>query len=194
MGTLEGCKKIEKVFSKDQALEQCARYLCKEYPLAKTIAAASTSEAVKLVAEGQMKDSAVIAQKQVLKKAGFRIIEENLCPKNKTRFVILSKNLQTKSTGDDKTLLSIHPPMQDKPGVLYNSLGFFCNFGINLEDIKSRPDGKSGYYFYIELDGHKEDEAVELALKSIKFYLDPANAHPRTIKVLGSYKNTHWKD
>ena len=53
---------------------------------------------------------------------------------------------------------------------------------INLTNIQSRPTKKNNweYMFFIELDGHKSDKNVDIALKKIsRLSLD--------LKVLGSY-------
>ncbi len=193
LGALKNHTKIKKILSKDQALEQCGKYLCLHLAEATTIATTSTMQAAENIKSANMLDAAAIASRPAIESAGLKILAKDICPNNKTRFVLIAKK-PTMPTGDDKTFISIHPPIRDKPGVLYNSLGFFANFGINLEDLKSRPDGKKGYYFYIELDGHEADKKVIMALDAIKFYLDPENKHPNTIKILGSYKNAHWKD
>jgi prephenate dehydratase len=193
LGVLQNSEGIKRIFSKDQALEQCSDYIYEKFPLAESVAVSSTSEAINRVIKDNLIDSAVIASKETILKSGLKIIKEDIVPKNKTRFVVISKN-KTSPSGDDKTLLAIHPPIQDKPGILFKTLGFFANFEINLEDIKSRPDKKEGYYFYVELDGHQEDKDVKMALNSIKFSLDPDEKELNTIKVLGSYKNSHWKD
>src|SRR3989344_6562683 len=188
LGVLPQHSEIKKILSKDQALEQCSQYLCKKYPKATTIATSSTAEAAREIVSKQMIDSAAIAPEQALVSSGLKVLEKDLCPNNKTRFVVLSRE-STESTGDDKSLISIHPPIRDKPGVLYNSLKFFSEFQINLESIQSRPDGKKGYIFYVELLGHTRDEKVRNAIDSIKKYMDPSGKHKDTIKILGSYPN-----
>ena len=65
---------------------------------------------------------------------------------------------------------------------------------INLEYIQSSPDGKKGYFFYVEVDGHKEDESVKTVIDEVRSYLDPNAEHPSTVQILGSYPNTHWKE
>lgn len=192
LGALKNHNKITKIYSKDQALEQCSSYLYEHYPNAATIATPSTTEAISQIIRENSYDSAVIASEKAIVEAGLKLIDTNIVKNNKTRFAVISKR-KTRPSGDDKTLLAIHPPMKDKPGVLYNTLGFFSSFGINLEDIKSRPDKKDSYYFYIELDGHACDRNVKMALDAIRFFLDPDKRFPDAVKILGSYKNSHWK-
>ena len=193
LGVLKDHGKIIKIFSKDQALEQCSSFLTENFPNAQMIAIPSTAEAVLRIKSENILDAGVIASKNAILESGLEIINTNLVENNKTRFIVIGKE-PTKKTGDDKTFISIHPPEKDKQGILYNVLGFLANNKVNMEDIKSRPDKKSGYYFYIELDGHEEDANVKSALESIKKYLDSKNTHEDTIKILGSYKNSHWKE
>ncbi len=192
LGMLPDHKEIKRILSKDQALEQCSRYLVANYKDAETISTSSTSEAAQLIARDKMLDAAAIASEDALRKSGLERIATDLCPNNKTRFVVLGREY-TASTGDDKTFLAIHPPI-DKPGVLDDTLSIFASLGINLEFIQSRPDGQKGYYFYVELDGHINDERVKQALYTIKLSLDPQKKYKDAIKLFGSYPNTHWKN
>ena len=192
LGALKEHETIEQILSKDQALEQCSRYICTYYPNAQTISLNSTAQAVEEIAFKKLKNAGAIANKSALEKYGLELIEEDICPNNKTRFVILGKK-GNGSTGNDKTLLVIHPTVKDKPGVLEKCLGVFSKREINLEYIQSRPDGKDGYYFYIEINGHKEDEKVINSIFELKNFLDPENIYENTLIVLGSYENTNWK-
>jgi len=193
LGALPGHRKIEQILSKDQALEQCEAYLCDNYPDAQTIATASTAEAADYIAKTSSSNGAAIANEAALAKSGLEILAKDLCPNNRTRFVLLGREPMFRK-GDDKTMLVIHPPIRDKPGVLRDCLDIFGSQHINLECVYSRPDGKKGYFFYVELDGHESDPNVETALKAIRLSLDPKTAHHDTIKILGSFPNSHWKD
>ena len=190
LGALPKHGGIERVLSKDQALEQCSRYLCENYPDAETVNTTSTAEATRLVSG---LDTAAIASDKALIDSGLEVLARDICPNNRTRFVVLGRN-STKSTGDDKTFIVIHPLTRDEPGVLYTTIGFFYGLSINLEYIQSRPDGKKGYFFYVEVDGHKEDESVKTVIDEVRSYLDPNAEHPSTVQILGSYPNTHWKE
>ncbi|MFH1307605.1 MAG: prephenate dehydratase domain-containing protein, partial [archaeon] len=193
LGALKNHGKISKILSKDQAIEQSSRYLSENYPNAQAIAVPSTAEAVNIIKNEKMSDGAAIASEKALAEGGLEFLDRDICPNNKTRFVVLSRQ-KAKKTGDDKTFLALHPPVSDKPGVLHNSLGVFAGLNINLELIMSRPDGKKAYFFYIELDGHEDDENVKMAINSLKLSLDPEKKFPDTVKILGSYPNSHWKD
>ncbi len=192
LGALQNHEHIKKILSKDQALSQCSKYLSKNYSNAITISTASTSEAVNIIKEQKQTNSAAIASEQAIQESGLEILAKDLCPNNKTRFVIVGRQ-ETKPTGDDKTFLAIHPHISDKPGVLNDILSIFATMDINLEYIQSRPDGKGGYYFYAELDGHQKDEKMKHSIQGIELSLDEKRQHPDTIKFLGSYHNSGWK-
>jgi chorismate mutase/prephenate dehydratase len=193
LGVLKKNSKINKIYSKDQALEQCGDYLSVNYPEAQAISVSSTAEAVEYIKNSQLTDSGVIASREAIIKSGLEIIAEDICPGNKTRFVIIGKE-ETSPTGDDKTFISVHPPIRDEPGVLADCLSIFRSQHINLECIHSRPDKKEGYFFYIELNGHEKDENLQIALKALRYSLDPSYKYEDTIKILGSFPNSHWKE
>lgn len=192
LGALPNHTTIKQILSKDQALEQCSIYTCKKYPNALEISTTSTSEAARIVKDESRLNAAVIASESALKSYGFEIIEKDICPNNKTRFIAVGK-YTPKQTGDDKTFLAIHPSI-DRLGILSDISSAFKLFGVNLEYFQSRPDGKKGYIFYAELGGHQEEAHVARAIDAVKYALDPKNNFPDTIKILGSYKNTHWKN
>ncbi len=192
LGAVKGYGKINKIFSKDQALEQCDEFISSRFPEVETITSASTAQAAEYVSKNNLLDSAAIASEVALKRSGLEIIARDLCPNNSTRFVVLGYEV-TRPTGDDKTILAIHPP-EDRPGVLSDCLNIIGSQHINLECIHSRPDGKKGYFFYLELNGHQEDENVKIAMEALSYSLDPKKRDLDTIKVLGSFANSHWKN
>ena len=193
LGALPGAGKISRIYSKDQALDQCDEYLYNHFPNAETIATTSTAEAADYIVRNKQLDSAAIASQAALTKSGLEIMAIDLCQNNSTRFIVLGRS-STTPTGDDKTMLAIHPPVRDRPGVLADCLNILGSQHINLEGLYSRPDGNKVYIFYVELNGHQEDENVRIALKALKYSLDPKNKHSDTINVLGSFANSHWKD
>jgi chorismate mutase/prephenate dehydratase len=196
LGALKNHEEITKIFSKDEALNQCSRYLYGHYPSAQTIGVTSTEEAVQRIIREQLLDTAAIASKESVSGLEILAAPEELCPDNRTRFFVIGVQ-PTLSTGRDKTFLAIHPRVRDRPGVLHDVLGFFRGLGINLEYILSRPDRSrelKGYYFYIELDGHETDERVIAAINSARLSLDPHKKHADTIKILGSYPDSMWKN
>ncbi|MFC1899700.1 prephenate dehydratase [Chloroflexota bacterium] len=170
---------IKKVYSHPQALGQCQAFLKhRSYELVPTY---DTAGSVKMVKEMGLADSAAIASARAAEIYGMSIvaseIEDN--PNNFTRFFILSRE-DSPPSGNDKT--SIVFSVKDKPGVLYESLKALAERGINLTKLESRPTRKKAwnYNFYLDFEGHCEDEKCQEALK----YLENASLF---VKVLGSY-------
>jgi prephenate dehydratase len=65
--------------------------------------------------------------------------------------------------------------------LLHETLGHFSSRGVNLSKIESRPSkGRLGdYIFFIDVQGHQQDERVAEALEDLK--------KMAFVKVLGSY-------
>mgnify|MGYP001571614400 CR=1 FL=1 len=183
IGILPECKRIDKILSHQQALEQCAKYLALNYSEAETTPTESTAGAAKIIKEKNMLNAAAIASKSALESQGLKILAEDILPNNNTRFGIIGFNLSAK-TGKDKLLLSIYPKI-DKAGTLFNILKYFAEANINIRHIHSRPDGKGKYYFILEIDGHEKDDNVMKSLSGIRKYLESE----KSVKILGNYPN-----
>jgi chorismate mutase/prephenate dehydratase len=68
------------------------------------------------------------------------------------------------------------------PGVLLHLLDPLARHGVNMTRIESRPSrrAKWDYVFFVDLDGHAEDEPVRKALEEIQ-------KNATLFKVLGAY-------
>jgi prephenate dehydratase len=80
----------------------------------------------------------------------------------------------------DKT--SIAFATRNIPGALYNALGAFAERGVNMTKLESRPrkDRPWEYVFFVDLDGHVDEEAVSGALTDLV-------RRASFVKVLGTY-------
>ena len=98
---------------------------------------------------------------------------------NATKFFVIGKS-DANQTANDKT--SILFSIKDKVGALHEMLLPFKKYRINLTKIESRPSKKKAwdYYFFIDLEGHKNSPCVKKAL----FELDNKC---KFLKILGSY-------
>jgi prephenate dehydratase len=173
-------KKIIDVYSHPQALGQCRNYI--ESKKLEPIPMYDTAGAVKFIKENKMVRSAAIASRRAAEIHEMEILEEGIEDKknNFTRFFVLSKQPLTKPSGKDRT--SIIFSLEHKPGSLYNILKEFSQQNINLTKIESRPTKETPweYYFYVDFDGHYNDEKVMLTLNRIKI-------QTKFFKLLGSY-------
>jgi len=170
----EDIKKITKIYSKDIAFGQCRIFL-QDLGLddVELVPVESTAKAAKLAAKDETTAALCpsIAAKLYHLPIRFNNVEDNT--NNRTRFFIIS-NFENASSGEDKTSLLVR--LSNKPGSLVDFLNYFEKAGINLTKIKSHiVEGES--IFFIEFNGHREDENVKVILQKLK----------SEIKVLGSY-------
>jgi prephenate dehydratase len=172
---------ITRVISHPQAAAQCRRHLAELLTGVELEAANSTTEAALRVAESQ-EPRAAIGSRLAAHLYDLEVLYEGLedHPDNRTRFVLLGRQ-EMPATGHDKTSMVcfIH---KDQPGMLLQILQEFAFRYINLTKIESRPTKKvlGDYCFFIDCEGHQEDEVVASALKCLRCKL------PR-VKLLGSY-------
>lgn len=172
---------ITRVISHPQAAAQCRRHLVEALPGVEVEAANSTSEAARRAAESP-EPAAAIGSSLAAELYGLEVLREGMedHPDNRTRFVLLGRE-KMPPTGCDKTSMVcfIH---QDRPGSLLQILQEFAFRYINLSKIESRPTKKvlGDYCFFIDCEGHEEDEVLASALKCLLCKL------PR-VKLLGSY-------
>ncbi|MDD4679745.1 MAG: prephenate dehydratase [Clostridia bacterium] len=165
-----GIKKddILQIVSHPQALAQCRRFLNTQFPGVPVHSANSTAAGAK-EARDSSQPVAAIANKRAAEIFGLHVLNENIedHPNNCTRFVILSR-YPVKSTGKDKT--SIVFSVNDEPSSLLQALEIFARWSINLTRIESRPmrTRLGQYLFYVDFEGHAEDEEVSRALSLVQ--------------------------
>lgn len=159
---------ITAIMSHPQPLGQAREYLNRCYPKAVQIEENSTSKAAQRVSEGDG-TYAAITSRTAAKINGLDVLAADIqdAANNHTRFVIISKEY-SKRTGCDKT--SIVFSTDNKPGSLYRVLDIFSLWDINMTRIESRPSKNAlgQYIFFIDIDGHIEDQDVYDALTMIK--------------------------
>ena len=172
---------IATVISHPQAIAQCRKYLSHNLPDATIQAASSTAEAVRKAADGA-ENMAAIGTELAGRIYNMEVLESDIedFRDNRTRFVIVGKESVPRS-GNDKTSLVCFI-YEDRPGSLLQILQEFAYRYINLTKIQSRPTkkGLGDYCFWIDVEGHIEDETVASAIKCLKCKI-------REVKVLGSY-------
>lgn len=176
----EKLKEIKRIYSKDIAFRQCRKFIGDSFKreAIELVPVNSTSKAVDMALEDPQ--GAAICSHIAAKMKELPVLFENVedSPDNFTRFLIISKDFVNKKGDKDKTTVLAKTP--DKPGSLAILLQDFYDAKINLTKIESRP-AKTGknfkYLFYIDFEGHFEDENVQAVMKK----------HGKDIKWLGSY-------
>ena len=161
-------REIKKVYSHPQAFGQCKEYLEKNFPGVDLIEANSTAKAVEMASRDN--ESAAIGSEIAAEKFGLKIIASRIedDPNNRTRFLIIGKNNENRFSGKDKTMVMFSTA--HKPGALFNALRCFAENNVNLTMIQSRPSREVlwEFVFFVEFQGHKEEENVKKALESLK--------------------------
>ena len=170
---------VKVVYSHPQALAQCRKWLERTLPGAELVETGSTSAAAAKAAS--QADAAAVGSRLAAESLGLNLLAENIqdISSNITRFLVLCKQ-DCPSTGEDKTSLLFVG--SHKPGSLHNALGHLAKNGLNLTRIESRPTRQKAweYAFFVDLQGHKDDAAVQNALEDMK-------GNVLWLKVLGSY-------
>jgi len=179
LSTVEDMSEIRKVYSHKVAIGQCRKWLEKNLPGAQLIETESTAKACEIVLEEE--GAGAIASEVASYTYHLNILARNIqeSTDNFTRFLIISRR-EMKPTGKDKTSLIF--AVRDEPGALYKALEAFYKRGVNLTKIESRPSRRRAwdYVFFVDLEGHKDDEKIKEVLKDLK-------SRTQMVKILGSY-------
>ncbi len=170
---------VKKVYAHQQALAQCRKWLDTHLPKVELVDVSSNAEAARRAAGED--GVAAIASETAAEIYGLDILQRNIEdePDNTTRFLVIGKR-ETPPSGVDKTSLLIYT--DNRPGALYAILEPIARNGLSMSRIESRPSrqGMWNYVFFIDIEGHAQDENVARALQELE---KTANI----VKVLGSY-------
>jgi prephenate dehydratase len=177
---------VTTVVSHPHASGQCARFLRETLSHAHVLAAPSTADAVRQVAEG-LESAAALGTRAAGALYGCAVLRESVedDPGNETRFVWIARagaELQPGAHDRVKTALVFWGAGSAGPGWLVRCLAEFAERGINLVRIESRPRRQrlGEYMFFLDLEGSDRDPAVAGAVEGLR-------AHADVVRVLGSF-------
>jgi prephenate dehydratase len=181
-------EQIAAVASHPQASAQCATFIRARLAGAAVVPAASTADAVRLVAdrtEGDGAPWAAIGSRVAAEVYGCAVLAAGVedPPGSETRFVWIAREPPDPTAGGAwKTALMFWEPADDHPGWLVRCLAEFADRDVNLTRIESRPrrEGLGSYMFFVDLDGRAGDRAVEEAIAALRI-------HAEGVRVLGSF-------
>lgn len=175
-GKLDG---VTRVCAHPQALAQCQRWLTANVPHLERQAVSSNAEAARLAVNDP--SVAAIAGDRAATHYGlgtvFTHIQDD--PHNRTRFVMIGKQ-PTGASGHDQTSLIVS--VANEPGAVFKLLEPLAAHGVSMTRFESRPArvGTWEYYFYIDVEGHRDDSSVAAALAEL-------GQKAAFLKILGSY-------
>lgn len=176
-----GMEEIREVYSHPQALAQSEEFL-RRYGLVER-ERSNTAVAAKEVAELNDRSIGAICSREAAGRYGLTILQEgiNHNKENATKFVAVSKHLIVKDAHDKIAVVFACP---HRSGSLAAVLGIFGDYGVNLTEIHSRPDGKRPweYLFYVDFTGNLKDVNIRTLLYQLHEELP-------YIKVIGSYES-----
>ncbi len=180
---------IKNVRSHSMAIGQCNAAI-KKYNL-DVIIMADTAGSAKFISEQGTTEDSAIASTLAADTYGLDIVDTNIqdMKNNTTRFLIMSKELQQERNENLSYLTSCIFEVKSVPSALYKALGGFATNGVNLTKLESFiVDGDfNKAQFYIDLDGHAEDQSVKGALEELSFYTEK-------LKVLGVYPKHSYRN
>ncbi|MBK8535705.1 MAG: prephenate dehydratase [Candidatus Competibacteraceae bacterium] len=170
---------VRRIYSHRQSLAQCREWLDVNLPQIEQIEVSSNGEAALRVRDQE--DAAAIAGQSAADIYELPILVHNIEdePNNTTRFLIIGTQPIAPS-GDDKTALLV--ASLNRPGALFKLLEPLARHNVSMNRIESRPSrrGMWDYVFFIDLDGHAQDEPVAGMLTELR-------EQASLFRVLGSY-------
>lgn len=172
---------IKTIYSHPQVLGQCRQWLQQNFPQAEQVPTSSTTSAARIARERAHEGAAALGSSLAAGLNQLDVLESNIQDKatNTTRFAVIGKQ-RTQPSGHDRTTICFGVP--HVPGSLVDILSVFKEHGVNLYCIDSRPtrDTAWEYLFYIDVDGHEEQEPLKSCLARL-------SQKSPMFKVLGSY-------
>jgi chorismate mutase/prephenate dehydratase len=171
--------KIERVYSHQQSLSQCRRWLNQNLPGIEAIEVSSNAEAARKVRYAP--EAAAVSGLTAAEIYGIPVLFSNIEDQhdNTTRFLVIGNELFSAS-GEDKTTMLLTG--DEGPGLLYALLEPLARHELNMTRIESRPapSRKWEYVFFIDVSGHADEEPLKSALADMERV-------GGKVKLLGSY-------
>jgi chorismate mutase/prephenate dehydratase len=169
MGKMKDLSQIRRICTHSQSLAQCRAWLAQYLPDLEKIPVASNAEGARRARDEQ--GTAAIAGDAAADVYDLTILFSNIedHADNTTRFLVIGRKLFPPS-GTDKTTLLLSAAGTEGPGVLHDLLQPLARHEVNMTRIESRPSRrrKWDYVFFVDIDGHAEQEPVSLALAEIE--------------------------
>ena len=170
---------VQVIYSHQQSFAQCREWITRHFAQVEQHVVSSNAEGAKQAK--QVTNAAAIASEMSATQYSLSVLHRRIEDQkdNTTRFLVLGKQ-KVGVSGHDKT--SILVQTANKAGALVEVLSPFKDRNISLSQVVPRPalSGHWSYVFFIDLEGHVEDDNVRTAL-------DEVAERSMEIKVLGSY-------
>ncbi|MEO7773114.1 MAG: prephenate dehydratase [Steroidobacteraceae bacterium] len=181
LGKMKSLDQVKRVCAHAQALGQCRGWLDEYLPEVERVAVSSNAEGARRARDEQ--GTAAIAGPTAGEIYDLNVLAPQIedSPDNTTRFLVIGQKL-LRPSGADRTTILLSVGDTDSPGALVGLLEPLARHGVSLTRIESRPSKRKkwDYVFFIDIDGHAEDEPIATALAALK-------KRASLYRVLGSY-------
>ena len=179
---------VKRIHSHEQGIAQCRNNIIKINK--EMIVEADTAGSAKMISEINSKEDAAIASELAAKMYNLDILETNFqdSKNNVTRFLVMQRNISDIKPSSKKILTTLVFNVRSIPAALYKCLGGFASNGVNITKLESyvHPQGFDVAQFYIDFEGHPDDQSVVLALEEMKFFC-------KHLKILGVYEKSNFR-
>lgn len=170
LGLLGSLDKIERICAHEQALAQCRGWLREYLPDVELIGVSSNAVGARRARDED--GTAAIGGEAAAEVYGLKTMVNNIEDRddNATRFLVIGRKILAAS-GDDKTTILVSTSgTGGGAGVLHTLLQPFAKHSVNITRIESRPSRRKNwdYVFFLDLDGHAEEEPLALALAELE--------------------------
>jgi prephenate dehydratase len=178
-------EEVRVVHSHPMALAQC-RTLLVDY---ERVGASTTADAARHVSQLGDRSVAAVASPLAARQNGLDVLLADVSdhPENLTRFAALARHLRLAKDEEGPWSTTLRMVTGHDPGALHAAIEPFRYHHVNMTSLHSRPimGEPWRYQFYVEIDGHRTDEAVLRALRDV-------GDRTAFLETLGSYPV--WRD
>lgn len=160
---------ITEIYSHEQAIGQCGRYLTSLNGRVKVIPCANTAVAAKMVAEGVNPHAAAISSHPCAELYGLDVVKDDIqdSDNNYTRFICITKNPMIYA-GSNR--ISLILDCKNEPGALNAIMTKIAAYGVNTCKLESCPvTGRNfEFIFFFDLDASVREPGVLPMLEELE--------------------------
>ena len=169
---------IRRVFSHEQALLQCSRFLAEHLPSAQIVPTDSTMQSVSRICEAG--DAGIVGSH--VRAQGLAFVGENIADErsNFTHFLLVRRGKNALPAHSGRVFFAAGCPHE--PGALLKMLQILAVYDLNMTKIESRPikNAPGTYCFFIEFEG-------DVGEKRVRYALERLGEYTYNFKLLGCY-------
>lgn len=169
---------IRRVFSHEQAILQCSKFLAENLPDAQIVTTDSTMQSVSRICEAG--DAGIVGSH--VRAEGMEFVGENIADErsNFTHFLLVRKGKESLPPRSARVFFAAGCPHE--PGALLKMLQILAVYDLNMTKIESRPikNAPGTYCFFIEFEG-------DIGEKRVRFAIERLSEYTYNFKLLGCY-------